>query len=143
MADQAFNTAMAKRGIIGLRKDREAVIILFAEIEERVIKLPMNQSSATKLDKEKAAAIIEIANARSLNKIFVRALLDQDVAVGQSEGFKLDQKAVRDSIEALEQVIETCETNLIDAGFNLIQPNVAHVANEDLAALILELKNSS
>ena len=102
MADQAFNTAMAKRGIIGLRKDREAVIILFAEIEERVIKLPMNQSSATKLDKEKAAAMVEIANARSLNKIFVRALLDQDVAVGQSEGFKLDQKAVRDSIEALE-----------------------------------------
>merc|ERR1711874_386596 len=103
----------------------------------------MQQTSVAKLDKEKAAAIIEIANARSLNKIFVRALLDQGVAVEQSEGYKLDQKTVRDSIKALERVIETCETNLIDAGFNLVQPNVTHVANEDLAALIAEMRNTS
>ena len=105
MADEVFDTAMAKRGIKGLRLDRETVITLFAEIEERVTKLPKQQNSVAKLDDEKAAAKIEIANVRSLNKIFVRALLDQGVAVGQAEGFKLDQKGVRDSIKALEHVI--------------------------------------
>lgn len=143
MADQVFSTAMAKRGIKGLRQDRQAVIILFAEIEERVTELPMELSSVADLEDEIATAKIEIANVRSLNRIFVRALLDEGVDVEQSEGYKLDQKTVRDSIKALEQVIKTCKTNLIDAGFDLVQPNVAQVANEDLAALILELKNSS
>ena len=126
MAEEAFNTAMTKRGIKGLRLDREAVITLFAEFEERVTELPMNQDSVAKLDDEIASAKIEIANVRSLNKIFVRALLEHAGAVGQANGFIQDQKGVRDSIKALEHVIKTCKKNLIDAGFVLGQPNFCY-----------------
>ena len=82
MAEQAFNTAMAKRGTNGLRQDRQAVIILFAEIEERVSELPMQQNSVAKLNDEKAAAKFEIAKVRSRNEIFVCALLEHGGAVG-------------------------------------------------------------
>ena len=43
MSEDAFDTAMAKRAIKGLRLDRKAVIALFADIEERVTELPMQQ----------------------------------------------------------------------------------------------------
>ena len=103
----------------------------------------MHQDSVARLEKEIANAETEIAECRSMNRIFVRALLEHDEAVKETEGFKLDQKEVRKSIKALEHVIETCKKNLIDAGFNLGHPNVGNVANEDLAALILEMKNTS
>ena len=143
MADEAFNTAMTKRGIKGLKLDREIVINLFTEIEERVSSLPMDQDSVAKLDDEIASAKTEIANVRCLNKIFGRALLGEHESVVQADGFKLDQKQVRQSIIDLEHVIETCKKNLIDAGCNLAQPNVGQVTNGDLAALIEEMKNST
>ena len=71
MAEEAFNTAMTKSGIKGLRLDREAVITLFAEIEERVTELPMNQDSVAELDDEIVTAKTEIAKVRSRNEIFV------------------------------------------------------------------------
>ena len=90
MAEEVFNTAMAKRGIKGLRLDREAVITLLEEIKERVTELPMQQDSVAQLDDETATAKTEIAKVRSRNEIFVRALLEHGGAVGQTEGFKLD-----------------------------------------------------
>ena len=142
MAEEAFNTAMTKRGIKGLKLDRETIINLFVEIEERVSELPMHQDSVAKLDDEIASAKTEIARVRSRNEIFVRALFESE-SVEQADGFKLDQKQVRQSIKDLEHVIETCEKNLIDAGFNLAKPNVGQVTNGDLAALILEMKNTA
>ena len=114
MAD-AFDTAMAKRAIKSFRLSRETVITLFAEIEERVIELTMHQDSVDKLDKEIAKAETEIVKVRSRNEIFVQALLEHVEAVKRTEGFKTDQKEVRQSIKALEHVIGTCKNNLIDA----------------------------
>ena len=51
MSDDAFDTAMAKRSIRGLRLDREAVRTIFAEIEDIISELPLSQDSVTELDK--------------------------------------------------------------------------------------------
>ena len=143
MPGDAFETGVAKKAIKTVRLSREAVITLFGEIEERVTELPMHQDSVASLDDEIANAKTEIAKVRSRNEVFVQALLEHDEAVEETEGFKLDQKEVRESIKALEHVIKTCKKNLIDAGIALGQPKVEHVANEDLAALILEMKSTS
>ena len=72
MSEDAFETAMAKRAIKGLKLDRKAVSTLFAEIKERVTELPMHQDSVARLDDEIANAKTEIAEFRSKNKIVMQ-----------------------------------------------------------------------
>ena len=67
MPEDAFETAMAKRAIKGLRLDRKAVSALFAEIEERVTELPMHQDSVAQLDDEITDAKTQIDRVRCKN----------------------------------------------------------------------------
>ena len=54
MPEDAFDAAVAKKAIKSLRANRNAIISLFAEIEETVSTLPIDQASVAKLNEETA-----------------------------------------------------------------------------------------
>ena len=92
MPGDGFNAIVAKKAVKSLRANRDAIISLFVEIEERVTTLPMEQSSVSKLKKELVYSEEQIKKFRSSNRAFVQAVLLEDADAKDSETFKKNQK---------------------------------------------------
>ena len=61
MPSDAFDTVIAKKVVKTSKAKRDAVIVLFAESEERLIALPLEQASVDNLNKETSNFGIEVS----------------------------------------------------------------------------------
>ena len=107
MPEDKFDSVIAKKTIKSLKAKRNAITALFAECEERITTLPVEQDNVFNLEKELLYAEDQIKESRSNNKAFVQALLLEDDEIINSDNYKIDQKDFREKIEDLESRIKT------------------------------------